>query len=83
MVIFLGLPKFAAVVMLWENETMDTLKPKVKAAHKDAPTAGRCEVGPAQSRVANPYAMSPQAAAKAVLRAGIVTAGGKLTRVYK
>ncbi|WGG50908.1 hypothetical protein [Rugamonas sp. DEMB1] len=62
---------------------MDTLKPKVNAAHKDAPTSGRREVGPAQSKVANPYAMSSQAAAKAVLRAGIVTASGKLTRVYK
>lgn len=59
-----------------KSKAKPTLKPDAKADRKvmDASTS---------TKVANPYAISDQAAAQAVRRAGIVTAAGKLSRVYK
>lgn len=75
--------KFAAAIVLWQNKAMNTLKPKANAARKVAQPSGRGELSSVQPKVVNPYALSAQAAAKAVRRAGIVTATGKLTRIYK
>jgi len=62
---------------------MNMPKPKAKPARKNARVRGDGEVSSTLSKAANPYAMSPQEAAEAVRRAGIVTSGGKLTRIYK
>jgi hypothetical protein len=77
------MPKFAAVIALCENESMNMSKPKAKPARKSARAVDAGGLNSAPSKTANPYAMSAQEAAAAVRRAGIVTPGGKLTRIYK
>lgn len=63
---------------------MVTSKSKDKSAHESASKEKRIGVNSATStKVTNPYAMSDKAAAQAVRRSGIVTVGGKLSRVYK
>ncbi|GJJ02823.1 hypothetical protein RugamoR64_33610 [Duganella rhizosphaerae] len=63
---------------------MVTSKSKAKPAHGSVPKAKPGGVNSsASTTVANPYAISDKAAALAVRRAGIVTVGGKLSRVYK
>ncbi|MET0265953.1 MAG: hypothetical protein ABW202_10075 [Duganella sp.] len=63
------------------------MKSKAKSAREPAPKAKRDGVNSSASsssdKVANPYAISDKEAAQAVRRAGIVTAGGNLFRVYK
>jgi hypothetical protein len=56
---------------------MNTPKPK----HTVKATPQRKEQSP--SPQVNPYAMSAQAAAAALRRAGILTPTGKLSRIYK
>lgn len=63
---------------------MVTSKSKAKPARGPAPKANRDGVNSAAAgKVVNPYAMSDKAAAQAVRRAGIVTVGGNLSRIYK
>lgn len=63
---------------------MVTSKSKVKPARGPVPKANRDGVNSsASAKAANPYAMSDKAAAQAVRRAGIVTDGGNLSRIYK
>lgn len=74
--------KFAAAFALCENEIMTASKPK--SVRGSANTVQRGRANATVSKPAdNPYAMSSEAAAKAVRRAGIVTPGGKLSRAYK
>ncbi|UOD31663.1 hypothetical protein INH39_08260 [Massilia violaceinigra] len=64
---------------------MKALKSKVKtdAMPKNAILPVRIPSKLADSAADNPYAMSPQEAAKALRRAGIVTAKGRLARIFK
>lgn len=63
---------------------MVTSKSKAKPAHEATPDVKRNGgSSSAPTKAANPYAISDKAAAQAVRRSGIVTAGGKLSRVYK
>lgn len=62
---------------------MVTSKSKAKPAPVAATNAKPNGVNSVGLEVANPYAISDKAAAEAVRRAGIVTAGGKLSRVFK
>lgn len=62
---------------------MVTSKSKATPAREPASKPNRKEVSPSALKVTNPYAISSNAAAQAVRRSGIVTVGGKLSRIYK
>lgn len=64
---------------------MKALKSKVKilAIPKRARLPVRTPSKVANPAVDNPYALSPQDAAKALRRAGIVTAKGRLARIFR
>jgi hypothetical protein len=63
---------------------MVTSKSKATPAREPASKPNRKEVNSsAPAKVTNPYAISSNAAAQAVRRSGIVTVGGKLSRIYK
>lgn len=64
---------------------MKALKPKMKvvAQPENAPLPVRIPSKVAKSAESDPYALSPQEAAKALRRAGIVTANGRLTRLFR
>jgi hypothetical protein len=64
---------------------MKALKSKVKtvAMPKNARLPVRIPSTVANPVLENPYALSPQEAAKALRRAGIVTAKGRLTRIFR